>query len=138
MTKQYVKNKLREYQWTVKNIDRLKCDLIDIESKLQSVVNAPSDGISGSKNPDKWTNLIDEKIQTENLINEELEKQYRQYRAVQDLISCLDGRESYLMALRYIHGYTWERICVVMGYEWSQIHRIHSHALDLIGKKMMA
>lgn len=39
MTKQYVKNQLREYQWTVKNIDRLECDLADIGKELQDAYN---------------------------------------------------------------------------------------------------
>lgn len=130
--KSKIKEQLKEYQWTVKNIDRLECDLEEIESKLQSVVNPPGDGISGSKNPDKWTDLINEKIKTENLINMELSKQYRQYRVVQDLMACLDGREKYLINLRYISGEKWESICVAMGYEWRQVHRIHSDALNLM------
>ena len=127
-----IKEKLKEYLWTVKNIECLECDLLVIESRLQSVVNAPGDGVSANRDPDKWTNLIDEKIKTEELINQELKNQYQKYREVQGLIASLPERERYLMQLRYIKGDRWENICVAMGYEWRQVHRIHAEALQMI------
>ena len=59
-----------------------------------------------------------------------------QYRLVQQLMSCLDGREKYLISLRYIQGEKWENICVKMGYEWRQVHRIHAQALKQIIENM--
>ena len=40
-----------------------------------------------------------------------------------------DPNERTLLRLRYISGIKWENICVEMGYEWAQIHRIHAAAL---------
>ena len=136
MTKQHIKDQLREYQWTVKNIECLECDLLAIDSRLQSVVGSPSNEISGNTDPDKWTSLIAEKIKTEELINKQIEKQLKLYRKLQGMIGDLPEREKYLMRLRYIEGQRWENICVAMGYEWRHIHRIHSDALDVIIKNM--
>ena len=40
-----------------------------------------------------------------------------------------DPNERTLLRLRYISGMKWENICVEMGYEWAQTHRIHADAL---------
>lgn len=43
-----------------------------------------------------------------------------------------DSTERTLLRHRYIDGMKWESICVVMGYEWAQTHRIHASALRSI------
>jgi DNA-directed RNA polymerase specialized sigma24 family protein len=54
---------------------------------------------------------------------------------IEDAIEGLEPRERRLMREYYINGLTWEQVCVKMGYEWAQIHRIHGRALKMIYKK---
>ena len=41
-----------------------------------------------------------------------------------------NATERALLRLRYICGYTWERIAVELGYSWRQVHYIHGKALQ--------
>ena len=41
-----------------------------------------------------------------------------------------NATERTLLRLRYICGYTWERIAVELGYSWRQVHYIHGKALQ--------
>ncbi len=40
-----------------------------------------------------------------------------------------DATERSLLRHKYLCGKTWEQVCVIMDYEWAQIHRIHARAL---------
>jgi lipase chaperone LimK len=51
---------------------------------------------------------------------------------IEATIEDLESTERQLMRLRYIDGLKWEEICVKLGYEWSQTHRIHNRSLDKI------
>jgi DNA-directed RNA polymerase specialized sigma subunit len=44
-------------------------------------------------------------------------------------IEILDEREKRLIILKYVDCMKWEEVCVEIGYEWAQTHRIHSDAL---------
>jgi RNA polymerase sigma factor (sigma-70 family) len=54
--------------------------------------------------------------------------------ALEDAIAGLNPRERRLMREYYINGLTWEQVCVTMGYEWAQVHRIHKQALIKLSK----
>lgn len=57
-----------------------------------------------------------------------------------------DETEKTVLTYRYLRRYSWEKICVEMGYQWAQVHRIHARALknfnptggyyELLAKKM--
>ena len=55
---------------------------------------------------------------------------------IEELIDGLEPRERRLMRLRYIDGLKWEKVCVEMGYEWAQTHRLHSGILDALLEKI--
>lgn len=40
-----------------------------------------------------------------------------------------DETEKTVLTYRYLRRYSWEKICVEMGYQWAQVHRIHARAL---------
>ena len=40
-----------------------------------------------------------------------------------------DAMHRTVLRLRYIDGFSWEKICVAINYEWTWTHRIHSNAL---------
>lgn len=131
-----IKYKLQEYRWIKENISELEDRLLEIDTKLQKITsNISADKVQSSKDPDKWTELICKRIEIEKLINSEIENGYREMEFIEKSISTLPEREKRLMRLRYIDGKKWEEICLMMNYEWTQIHRIHGEALKKIQER---
>lgn len=57
----------------------------------------------------------------------------RQQLAIEKAIEGLEPTARLIFRHRYIEGMKWEEICVAVGYEWSQIHRLHRAALAKLG-----
>lgn len=93
------------------------------------------DVVQTTKQNDKYTNLINDKMLLEMELRREICKGYRETQFIERTIRELPEREKYLMRLRYINGCKWEAICVKMNYEWRQIHTIHSNVLKELRKK---
>ena len=62
-----------------------------------------------------YTNAVDERIKIDEAINK--------------LPNVIHRR---LIVFRYIKGMQWEAICMKMNYRWTQIHKLHSDALNEI------
>lgn len=126
-----MKERLKEYLWIKENIEELEDRLLEIDTQLTKVTTQiTADKVSATKDPDKWTNLISQRIEVENRINREIAKGLEEMKLIEDLIQGLSEKEKYLMRLRYIKGLKWEQICCKMHYEWRQVHNIHSRALS--------
>jgi RNA polymerase sigma factor (sigma-70 family) len=133
-----IKYRLYEYKWLKENIQELEDRLLEIDTMLQKATSNPGNSkVQTTKDNDKWTDLINNKIIIENKINSQLERMYKEMSYIEDLISCLPEREKKLMRLRYIDNHKWEEICVEMGYSWKQIHRIHANALMQLKNKIL-
>lgn len=125
-----IKYRLQEYKWIKENIQELEDRLLEIDTVLQRITSSINpDKVQTTKDPDKWTDLIAEKVKVQKMINSQLEKGYKEMAYIEDTISSLTEREKRLMRLRYIRCMKWEEICVEMGYEWRHIHNIHSSIL---------
>lgn len=46
-----------------------------------------------------------------------------------DVENLEDETEKGVLTYRYLRGYSWKKICVEMGYQWAQVHRIHARAM---------
>ncbi len=127
------KDRLREYLWIKENITELEGRLLEIDTRLQKITTElTTDMVQTTKDNDKWTNLIHQRMQVEELLNAEITNGLEEMRFIENAIENLDEREKYLMRLRYIQGDKWEHICCKMNYEWRQIHNIHSGALKKV------
>mgnify|MGYP003300942052 CR=1 FL=1 len=52
---------------------------------------------------------------------------------IEEVIDSLqDATQRNIMRLRYLEGYKWEKICVIMNYSWEGIHKIHRNILEKI------
>lgn len=60
----------------------------------------------------QWDALIEERIRIETAI-----------------AALPDPIERTIVKYRYIDGHSWEKICVKIGYQWTQTHHIHAKAL---------
>lgn len=130
-----IKRRLNEYRWIKENIANLENRLLEIDTKLQKITNTlHPDKVQGSKDNDKWTLLIQKRIDIQELINAEITAGYEEIEKIEKLISVLPEREKLLIRLRYIDCMRWENICVEMNYEWSWIHRLHGEILRTLNK----
>lgn len=130
------KERLKEYKWIQENIQELEDRLLEIDTKLQKVTSElTADKVQTTKDNDKWTELLNQKMVIQKRINAELQEAYREMALIEDVIEGLPQREKRLMRLRYIHCKKWEEICIIMSYEWAQVHRLHAKALRKIGGK---
>ena len=49
---------------------------------------------------------------------------------IEEMIDGLEPVARRLMRCRYIDGLRWEKVCVEIGYEWAQTHRLHGAILE--------
>ena len=128
------KERLYQYKWIRENIKNLEDRLLEIDTKLQKTTNTlQTDIVQTTKDSDKWTLLIQKRMDVEELIKAEICNGLEEMEYIENIISTLDEREKLLMRLRYIEGMMWEEICVKMRYEWRNTHRIHAEALRKLG-----
>jgi RNA polymerase sigma factor (sigma-70 family) len=122
---------LMQYQWILKNIEKLEEKLLEIDTQLQRITTRYTlVSVSRTGSRDVMGELIVKKIEVEEEINRKLQESYRKLREIERAIEKLDEKEKLLMRLRYICGKSWGEICDEMNYSWKQIHRIHKQALD--------
>lgn len=128
-----IKYKLQEYKWIKENVQALEDRLLEIDTALQKITtNLEQDKVQTNKDPDKWTNLIYERMKVENYINSQIAKGLEEMHYIENLIDQLDERGKLLMRYRYIDCLTWEEIACKMYYTWQHMHRIHSKCLIIL------
>ena len=128
-----IKRKLQNYVWIKENIQSLEDRLLEIDTQLTKITtNLSDENVQTTKDPDKWTNLINERMEVEGMINRELCRCLKEIQYIENLISNLPEREKLLMRLRYIDNLKWEEIALKMDYTWQHMHRIHAKALNKI------
>ena len=128
-----IKRKLQNYVWIKENIQSLEDRLLEIDTQLTKITtNLTDENVQTTKDPDKWTNLINERMEVEGMINRELCRCLKEIQYIENLISNLPEREKLLMRLRYIDNLKWEEIALKMDYTWQHMHRIHAKALNKI------
>lgn len=49
---------------------------------------------------------------------------------IEEALTALESEERHLIRCRYMDGLKWDEVCLALGYEWAQTHRIHSRALN--------
>jgi len=130
------KERLYQYKWIRENINNLEDRLLEIDTKLQKTTNTlQTDIVQTTKDSDKWTLLIQKRMDVEELIKAEICKGLEEMEYIENIISKLDERGKFLMRLRYIDCFSWEEICVKMHYEWRQTHYTHAAILKKIKVK---
>lgn len=128
------KEELKGYVETKREIKIIKEKIEDLECKKTSIKSMIIDDMPKAEpTKDRLLELIGE---IEELIDLYNEKQIRLIREQMKIENCIDKLEDSIdrniMRLKYIEGYTWERICVTIGYSWNGIHKKHRKILDMI------
>lgn len=127
------KEYLSEYRWATIEARSLLESIEELDNRLTSTATKQADPDSVQHSPslrDIQADLIIKKVELE-------EKLIRKYKNIVETRGKIErtietvkgGRERTLLRMRYIQGMRWEDICVAMGYEWAQTHRVHGEAL---------
>ena len=77
---------------------------------------------------------VAEMIDLKALIEADLLTLYQKRKEAYILFSSLKGIEREVMELRYVYGFTWERIAVELELSYRHVHRVHGNALYRLSK----
>ena len=103
-----IKHRLQEYTWIKENIKELEDRLLEIDTKLQKITSTLNDDkIQTTKDPDKWTELIQKRLDICELINTEIINGLAEIHYIESMIAELPHRERLLMRYRYVDCLTW-------------------------------
>lgn len=105
----------------------------DMEQFRQAKVN-PSVSYSDMPRGSGHQDLSDYMVALESLIEKLIKAKYERIKTYTDIFNQIelmqDDTEKELLRLRYLRGMQWDKICIELGFEWAQIHRIHKKALE--------
>lgn len=130
MTIEEIKAKLKRYRFIAGEIS----DLLDERERLRSLVEKVTPSLSHAPvhgcNSDKMAGVIANIIELEKYIERKSSELLKARMEAEKLINSLsDERHRVVLKSYYFSRRSWEECCVAVGYEWAQIHRIHSGAL---------
>lgn len=130
MTIEEIKAKLKRYRFIAGEIS----DLLDERERLRSLVEKVTPSLSHAPvhgcNSDKMAGVIANIIELEKYIERKSSELLKARMEAEKLIDSLsDERHRAVLKSYYFSRRSWEECCVAVGYEWAQIHRIHSGAL---------
>lgn len=129
------KEELKNYMETKREIEIIKDKIEYLEEKKTSIKSMIIDDMPKGSNTenDRLGELLGEIEELLNIYNEKQIRLIKQQMKIEDVIDKLEeSTDRNIMRLKYIDGYTWERICVIMNYSWNGIHKKHRKILEKI------
>lgn len=110
-----IEERLKEYEFK-------KCS-----AKSQVITGMPCSHGSGNNTAES---VVLSFVDLEKVYVQKLAKLNNEIFKIEKAITSLENSvERQLIRARYIDGKTWEEVCALIGYSWSQTHRIHARAL---------
>lgn len=130
MTIEEIKAKLKRYRFIAGEIS----DLLDERERLRSLAEKITPSLSFAPvygaNTDKMAPVVANLIEVERYIEKRSKELLLAIMEAEQIIDRLpDERHRAVLKSYYFSRRSWEECCVAVGYEWAQIHRIHSRAL---------
>lgn len=128
------KEELKGYIETKREMEIIEEKIEYLESKKTSIKSMIIDDMpKGNCEQDRLSELLGEIEELIELYNEKQGKLFKQQMKIEKCIDKLeDPTDRNILRLKYIDGYTWERICVELNYGWNGIHKRHRKILDKI------
>lgn len=126
------KETLRNYRWLRLNMKKLEDRVLEIETAITKRTSVISDMPQGCAESDKMAAGVIRLVEAREKLYEKQLEYWHTMAEIEKAISVLDERGQCLMRLYYIDGCTWEKVCCVMSYQWTQIHRLHAKYLEEI------
>lgn len=128
------KEELKGYIETKREIKIIEEKIEYLESKKTSIKSMIIDDMPKPEpEQDRLGELLGEIEELIELYNGKQIKLMKQQIEIENCIDKLeDSVDRNILRLKYIDGYTWERICVELNYGWNGIHKRHRKILDKI------
>lgn len=132
-TKQELEDKKVYLQSYLPKLQASKRLELEIEQFRLAKMN-PSISYSNMPHGNEHHDLSDYIVSLDCLIEKLVKARYDRIVVYTDIFSKIeemaDDTEKELLRLRYLRGMQWDKICIELGFEWAQIHRIHKRALE--------
>lgn len=129
------KEELKEFSVFRRELIQKQKMLVDLRDNI-SIASPKFDNEIKGQGPVK--SMICEQIvrvvDLENEIAKSIETTYNRLIEIEDAINTLEGEERIIMRERYIFGKKWETIASEQVYDWRNVHKIHSRALQKLKK----
>lgn len=131
------KERLRQYSAIKKEIRSIRQQLEEVAAEMYAPKKIRLTGLPNQNgaNNEQIERLI---LKQEKLIKnyyQQLSKLTDERTAIEQSLTELPPTERTVLRCHYLDGKTWEEVCLVVGYSWRQIHRIHSSALQRLREK---
>ena len=128
------KEELKEYKETEREIKIIEEKIELLQSEKTSIKSLMiTDMPRGEAEKDRLAKLLGEIEELILVYNEKQTKLINQQKKIENCIDKLDSScERNIMRLRYLEGYTWEKMCVETDYSWNGIHKVHRKILEKI------
>lgn len=128
MTAKTYLNQIRKAEIKIEDgleeLERLKALATKVTSAMDGEV------VSGSKNPDKMTDVVAKIIQLQEKINRDVDKYVDIKREAQELLSQVENTTHYkILHSRYVLHKTWEQIACEIGFTYQWVCKLHGVAL---------
>lgn len=128
------KEELKEYIETKREIKIIEEKIEFLKEKKTSIKSMIIDDMPKPEpEQDRLGDLLGEIEELIDIYNKKQDKLFKQQIKIEKCIDKLeDSMDRNIIRLKYIDGYTWERICVIIGYSWNGIHKKHRKILEKI------
>lgn len=128
------KEELKEYIETKREIKIIEEKIEFLKEKKTSIKSMIIDDMPKPEpEQDRLGELLGEIEELIDIYNKKQDKLFKQQIKIEKCIDKLeDSIDRNILRLKYIDGYTWERICVELNYSWNGIHKKHRKILEKI------
>ena len=126
-----VKDRLKGYQDTKKEIKRLDDEIIELEAEMIYPSSPNLDGMPhGGAGGDAFLRYMDRKDSLTRDYYSAKERLLNELDTIERAIQYMPEKQKTVVWLRYVGGLRWEDICEEIHYSWRQVHYLHAAAID--------
>jgi DNA-directed RNA polymerase specialized sigma subunit len=130
MTTKEKKEYLKRYRKIDREVNQLLMEKDEIFSLGTKITPTYSDMPKGTGENNKTQSTIEKLEEQEEKINKKIDLLYEVKEDIEKALHTVeDDTLRVLLRYRYINGFTWEKIAVMMGYGYRNITRLHGKAL---------
>ena len=133
MNSQEKKAYLMRYLYAKCRFQDLSDEMIRIRSDAERITPMITDMPGGARVSDRIANAVERLTACADELEQEAENMRQAMQEIYAVIRKVpDDTMRRLLLLRYIDGYTWEQVAVMMNYSYRNICYLHGKALDQI------
>lgn len=129
------KKELREYLKLKRELNQLNDRIKELRSIAESV---SAQKLTGMPSAHSDTSTVERNVirisEMQEMYNAKINLMLTEQMRIEKAIEKLPSLERQIIRYRYMDGYHWEQICILIGYEWTQTHEHHSRALRMLEK----